>query len=313
MTNSPSKWLFPALTGLGFCSAGMSAPAFGTDLAAAEAAVRRADSAWVAAASTRNVDAWLASYAADAIVLLPHEQLTSGQDLVRASVRRLLSRPQVVIEWRPIKVDVDSKGDIAYVLAAYELRSEAPGVVARERGKVLEIWRAQSDGTWRCIVDTWNPDEPSDGHAQSAVAQDASSVTAAPASRAPMASPTPDAAGPVEPVRSSASEPTPPQLRKIYGNKPVHYEEAIRQYFQDRLKDPDSVQFREITKPEPGYNTGVGGILMSEKREYGWKVIATINAQNSQGNYVGFKSYTFLFRGDKMISALAPLSDGEIN
>ena len=37
---------------------------------------------------------------------------------------------------------------------------------------------------------------------------------------------------------------------------PIHYEEAIRQYFQEHMTDPDSIQYQEITKPEKGYTTG---------------------------------------------------------
>jgi hypothetical protein len=93
---------------------------------------------------------------------------------------------------------------------------------------------------------------------------------------------------------------------------PAHYEEAIRQYFQEHIKDPDSVQFKEITKPVMGYTTAVTGILMRETRNYGWTVKATINAKNSRGSYVGFKSYTFLFRGEKITHTLVPLSEDEM-
>ena len=50
-----------------------------------------------------------------------------------------------------------------------------------------------------------------------------------------------------------------------------------------------------------------------QTRNYGWTVKATVNAKNSGGNYVGFKTYTFLFRGEKMAHVLAPLASDEIN
>ena len=99
-----------------------------------------------------------------------------------------------------------------------------------------------------------------------------------------------------------------------YGDMPAGYQEAIRKYFLEHLKHPDSVQYREITQPEQGYMTAVTcTFFMSEKREYGWTVKATINAKNSHDGYVGFKTYTFLFRGEKIVDARSPLPGDEMN
>ena len=80
------------------------------------------------------------------------------------------------------------------------------------------------------------------------------------------------------------------------------------------MKNPESVRYQEITKPERGYTTAVTGtLLMRETRDYGWTVKATINAKNSQGSYAGFKRYTFLFRGETIIHALSPVASDELN
>jgi hypothetical protein len=111
--------------------------------------------------------------------------------------------------------------------------------------------------------------------------------------------------GPPAPARGSATK---------YGDLPTNYEEAIRQYYRANLKHPESVQYREITQPEQGYTTEVtGGLLMRETREYGWRVKATINAKDSHDRYVGFKTYTFLFRGEKIVDARLPLPGDEMN
>jgi hypothetical protein len=73
------------------------------------------------------------------------------------------------------------------------------------------------------------------------------------------------------------------------------------------LRYPDSVQYQGITPPEQGYTTAVtGGILMREKRSYGWTVKATINAKNSHDTYAGLKTYTFLFRGENIVETRLP-------
>jgi ketosteroid isomerase-like protein len=273
-----------AITGLFVWRPSLSATS-ADDLAPAEAAVRKTDADWAAAATTAGVDAWMAFYAADAIVLLPNDQLASGRELIRHSVSRLMAQSHLLVAWRPIKVEVARSGDLAFLIAAFELRfGDARGALVSDRGRRLEIWRRQADGAWKCIVDTWNLDEP---------------VAAPPTSTAA------PQFGPESSARGAATK---------YGDMPTEYQEAIRKYFLEHLKHPESVQYREITEPEQGYTTAVTGtILMSEKRQFGWKVKATINAKNSDDSYVGFKTYTFLFRGEKIVDTRVPLPGGEMN
>jgi hypothetical protein len=122
-------------------------------------------------------------------------------------------------------------------------------------------------------------------------------------------------AGSAQPLaRMEPPPPPPPVVGTIYGEMPTDYGVGIRNYFQGHLKYPESVQYREITKPEQGFTTAISGsFLMSEKREYGWTVKATIDAKNSHGNYVGFKTYTFLFRGEKIVDVRFPVPGAEMN
>jgi uncharacterized protein (TIGR02246 family) len=112
---------------------------------------------------------------------------------------------------------------------------------------------------------------------------------------------------------AAPASPAQPRSSK-YGLAPVHYAEAVQRYFKDHLTDPDSVVYREITTPQQGYVTGITNtLLISETRTYGWIVKATINAKDSHGRYVGFRGYTFLFRGEKIATTRLPLPAGEIH
>ena len=292
---------FLAVTSLFVCRPSLSATS-AVDLAAADATVRKADADWAAAASTASVDAWMAFYAADAVVLLPNDQLASGKELLRHTVTRLLALPHLSVAWRPIKVEVARSGDLALLIGAYELRfGDSRGAPVSNRGRRLEIWRKQANGTWKCRVDTWILDEPIAG------------PSAAPPASAQGTSPPAGSAAPL--AQSAPPPPTPARVVATkYGEMPADYKEAIRKYFLGRLKYPDSVEYREITKPEQGYTTAVtGAFFMRETREYGWTVKATINAKNSNDSYVGFKTYTFLFRGEKIVDARLPLPGDEMN
>src|ERR1700722_18791474 len=131
------------------------------ELAAAEAAIRESDAQWVAAARTASVDAWMAFYSADAVVMAPNVQIASDHERVRQAVADLLALPHLSIAWHPIKVEVARSDDLAYLIGAYELGyDDGRGSRVSDRGKILEIWRRQPDGGWKCIVDTWNSDGP---------------------------------------------------------------------------------------------------------------------------------------------------------
>src|ERR1700736_715548 len=93
------------------------------DLAVAEATVRKADADWAAAMAGNGVEAWMSFYSADAIVLLPNNQLADGTDLVRRSVTRLLAPPHRAVAWHSTKVQLSRSGDVAYLAGVYEVRS----------------------------------------------------------------------------------------------------------------------------------------------------------------------------------------------
>jgi ketosteroid isomerase-like protein len=298
------------VTSLLFCLPNLAA-GVAADSVAAAAAVHKADADWAAAAGAASVSNWMSFYSADAIVRLPNERLASGQEPIRQSVSRFLALTHLSAAWRPIDASVARSGDLAFLVDSYELRFEdSRGAPVSDRGRRLEIWRKQVDGSWKCIIDNWSLDAPvaAESAASPASAQGDSRSAG---SAAPLAKPEPPLpasaldSGPPAPARGAATK---------YGDVPINYQGTIRQYFLAHLKHPETIQYREITQPEQGYTTELSGsLLMREKREYGWKVKATINAKDSHDSYVGFKTYIFLFRGEKIVDARLPLPGGEMN
>jgi len=253
-----------------------------------EAAIRQADADWAEAAGTKSVDAWMTFYAAEAIVLAPDQPIASDPTLIRRAVGQLLALPHLTIAWHPVKVEVAAAGDLAYVVGAYELSyDDAHAGRAADRGKLLEVWRKQTDGRWKCIADTWN----SDG------------AGGAPPAVRPVATPAPSG-GALADSQGQGGE---------YGAKPVNYEATVRQYFQTYLTDPDSVRYQDISPPEKSSIKALSGaVFVRESTLKGWTVKVTLDAKNSHGVYVGFKTYSFLFRGEKIVHTLSPLTGDEI-
>jgi len=133
----------------------------GSTRAADEAAVRQTDENWSKAAQTKKVDDWLAFYSDDAVLLPPNDKKTSGKQDNRKAIAELLALPGIAISWEPAKVEVAQSGDLAYTQGSYqETTTDAKGKTVTDRGKTLEIWKKQADGTWKCVADMWSSDLP---------------------------------------------------------------------------------------------------------------------------------------------------------
>ncbi|MBC2677546.1 hypothetical protein [Pseudomonas baltica] len=74
------------------------------------------------------------------------------------------------------------------------------------------------------------------------------------------------------------------------GKYPQNYEEIVKNWASDSLKDPQSAVFKGISKPRKEF------IYAQRKPVFGYTVCATINAKNSYGGYTGNKMYWMLIR-----------------
>ena len=125
-----------------------------------EQTIRDLDVRWAQTAATHDVDATVAYYTDDAVLLPPNEPLVTGKAALRASWATLLS-PNVVLSWKANKVDVAQSGDLAYLVGSYELSSkDAQGRPVSDRGKIIEVFRKQADGSWKVVADMYNSDLP---------------------------------------------------------------------------------------------------------------------------------------------------------
>ena len=108
--------------------------------------------------------------------------------------------------------------------------------------------------------------------------------------------------------------PSEEQLKSAsYGEKPdmAQVEKSIKAWSVDALKDPDSMQLMDISKSS---NQGWLPLCLRpyenecfERNFYfGHIVTARINAKNSNGGYVGYNDYSFLFHGNKVVFHLPP-------
>ncbi len=126
-----------------------------------EAAIRKADEDWAKAAQTKELAAWMAYYTGDAVVLPPNDTIAATKDDIGKAIGQLLILPGLKIGWHAAKVEAARSGELGYAHGSYDIAFDAPnGDQITDRGKYVEIWKKQPDGSWKCIVDTWNSDLP---------------------------------------------------------------------------------------------------------------------------------------------------------
>lgn len=137
------------------------AAAIASARAADEAAIRQLDADWMKMGAAKNIDGWVAFYTDDAAVLPPNEPIATDKAAIRRSVAGLLTLPNLSLSWHPTKIEVAKYGDLAYLYGTYSMSaSDDKGKPISDNGKIVEIWKKQGDGKWKCIVDTWNSDLP---------------------------------------------------------------------------------------------------------------------------------------------------------
>ena len=138
------------------------APSAGPGNRAADAAAIQAlDEQWSATAAKNDVDGTVAFYADDAVLLPPNAAIATDRKSIREGWAGLLA-PGTALSWKVSKVEVAKSGELGYLYGTYSVSIQDPkgGPPIHDTGKMVEVWKKQADGKWKCIVDTYNSDLP---------------------------------------------------------------------------------------------------------------------------------------------------------
>ena len=129
--------------------------------AADEAALRKLDDEWSKAAGAKDVEKTISYYSADAVVMPPNIPTLTGKDPIRTLWKSMLDSPDFSGGWKATKVEVARSGDLAYLSGTYEFNEKDDGgKPITDKGKYLEVWKKQADGSWKCVADMFSSDLP---------------------------------------------------------------------------------------------------------------------------------------------------------
>ena len=132
-----------------------------------EQALRDLDAQWSKDAGAKDVDKAVSYYAESAVVMPPNASAATTNESIRSAWKEMLTTPGAAISWKATKVEVAKAGDLAYVSGTYEeTMTDASGKPVKDRGKYVEVFKKQADGTWKVVADIWNSDLPASAPAE---------------------------------------------------------------------------------------------------------------------------------------------------
>ena len=123
----------------------------------ARSQILRLDAEWSEAAQRRDVERVLSFWADDAAVFPPGSSAVVGKPAIREFVAKSFQTPGFSISWKTTNVVVSRSGDFAYATGTNRVTISGPdGRQAVVDGKAVAVWRRDTKGEWKCIIDIWN-------------------------------------------------------------------------------------------------------------------------------------------------------------
>ena len=114
---------------------------------------------WSASAATDSVEKTLSYWAEDAVVMSPGQPPLKGKNAIREMIIGTSKIPGFKISWEPLSASVSKSGDLAYLIEQNQITvNDSLGKPVTEYNKSVTIWRKETDGSWKNIVDMWNAD-----------------------------------------------------------------------------------------------------------------------------------------------------------
>jgi uncharacterized protein (TIGR02246 family) len=105
-----------------------------------------------------NWEAATAMYTEDAVLLPPNTSEVKGKD----AIQKFFGGFPKISQFKQTVQEIQGGEGYAYPRGTYEMTFTPPGsrMQVSDKGKVLAVWRKQSDGSWKVARVIWNSDAP---------------------------------------------------------------------------------------------------------------------------------------------------------
>jgi uncharacterized protein (TIGR02246 family) len=114
---------------------------------------------WSQTASTEDLEKILSYWADDAVLMTAGQPMLKGKKEIRKMVEESFKIPGFKISWEPQSAVVSQSGDMAYLIENETLSmNDSSGKVITTLSKGVTVWRKDSTGAWKNVVDISTPE-----------------------------------------------------------------------------------------------------------------------------------------------------------
>lgn len=134
------------------------------DIAAEKAAIEKMLADWVVATNQggeAGADGYASFVTEDAVFLPPNAERVDGRGGVRELMLQFTQAEDFSIDWKATSIEVAADGKLAYAIGTFEFSlKDAAGNPVSDKGKFVDVYKKQADGSWQCSVGMWSSDLP---------------------------------------------------------------------------------------------------------------------------------------------------------
>ncbi len=118
--------------------------------------LRQLEAEFMKATADHGSQGYLSYYADDAV------EVPNGGPIIQGKVNiakgmGFLDQKDNHLTWAPVGADISTSGDLGYTYGTFEFRSkDKDGKVVVDHGKYTSIWKKQTDGSWKVVLDMGN-------------------------------------------------------------------------------------------------------------------------------------------------------------
>lgn len=120
-------------------------------------AIKATSRTYTQTALAKDWSKWATTFAADAKFLVPNSPILEGAPAIQQWGIAFPALKSMTLE----PIEIEGYGNTAWTRGRYSFVAEIPGQgELSDTGKYIEIWRKQSDGSWKLYRDIFNSDLP---------------------------------------------------------------------------------------------------------------------------------------------------------
>ena len=149
------------VTGLTVAMAACAPPAPAVDVAAETEALRDTAARYNAAVEALDASGMAAFYSDDSRSMPPNDSTRVGPAAMQEFLEEASTIEGFAVTIDPPEVVVGAGGDVGYTVGSVQITASGPdGELTTTNQRDVHIWHKEADGTWKLVIDIWNPETP---------------------------------------------------------------------------------------------------------------------------------------------------------